>query len=417
MNLLTMGPLLLYLILGLLPLTPSTAFAEGEKSCVEQVGKDYEARLFNYWTSNCYVNEKTYRHLSATLKQELVPTGNYLKRTEVTLGAINTARQESTRLTSDLADAIQAINSALQEQAATSFTVLNDLPDKSSKISNLANWSRATWTPNQPGNQTWEAVKTTLKENNCLAVPQSRDCDRTYADALAASGLLFAMRDITAYYLQPATDMRLNEYRLNVARWDDYLTAMQFQYPWELLLNYCYDNPRYVQKYGDEANGKNQAIPRWKCFVPIWGTLVARKHLHNKPDIGFVSPPNRRWIFLHPEVSAIYAGDQSSGDKYSLALNFEWIGRYFYRYDNTTGRIKNPVGLSIVSTIADLPGSNNHGLGLMVHYRNLGLSVTRHSGDTVIGLNLNLLKAFEDLESNTVGKLKGKFERLTDDNL
>ena len=83
----------------------------------------------------------------------------------------------------------------------------------------------------------------------------------------------------------------------------------------------------------------------------------------------------------------------------NVALVMQWLGYLRWDgYDEKTGKMNNAYGISLVSTFADLATSDNHGFGVMGHYRHYGLSVTRHGDDWVVYLNLDLLKGLQDTE-------------------
>ncbi len=70
-----------------------------------------------------------------------------------------------------------------------------------------------------------------------------------------------------------------------------------------------------------------------------------------------------------------------------------------------------PVGVSFVSVYADRSDVDDFGLGVMLHVNNnYSLGVTWRDGDTGFFLTVDLLKLFEDKQSN-FQKYKDKIEK------
>ena len=68
--------------------------------------------------------------------------------------------------------------------------------------------------------------------------------------------------------------------------------------------------------------------------------------------------------------------------------------------------------MSLVSVVADLPDQDNHGFGVMGHYRNWSLAVTDHGGDAVVTLNLNLMELIQGASAGGADVFKGLYAPL-----
>jgi hypothetical protein len=366
---------------------------------------NYADMLINYDTYSCYQNGDTYKNLSRSIKEYLEPiylstdgtldnNTDYQRISENSLNAAILIYESAKRAVDN--DAVQLIEPLISE----SINQLTSRANKAAIVPPPNNWYKPVWIQ---GGQAWAALIKNLVNNNCVDINSSANsCEALYRETVEALHYVVAMRDVVYYYLDKESRDKLKEIKDKNALWNHYISGYQFQYPWELMLNNCYHNPKFHQI--DNSFNKTQ------CFIPIYGNIKVRRFLQQQPDESFVSPPDSRWIYLHPNVGLYYSDDQSEGDNFSPAITFQWIGSYFNILDEDGER---PWGVSLTSVIADLPDSDNHGVGLMFHYRDWGLAVTDHGGDVVYTLNINLLEKFKSL-SNSYKNYDGSTSRLTD---
>jgi len=144
-----------------------------------------------------------------------------------------------------------------------------------------------------------------------------------------------------------------NKSNLRLKRWNSYFYETQFQYPWELLVNFTADG-------GFEADFLNR-----EAVVP-----------------------SSKLILLHPDVALTVADNGVDGNKLYPALTFQWIG--FQRWSWKNGVAHHPWGLALTSTFSDIAGLDETGHGVSFLYDKYTLTVSEHGDESVISLNLNL---------------------------
>lgn len=269
-------------------------------------------------------------------------------------------------------------------------------------------WLVNKWEPGAGTSDTeWYLLKESLFETGCYPAPPSNSksrCDSLFSDYMINVRFIVAMDIVSDYVLDIPAKERIERKEYVHRQWTSYFDDQQYQFWWEMNANYCLFNPRLSDDIG--------ALKRSICLIPIAGPLMARRWSQSTADIGWVAPPNKRFIYLHPDIGFIYVGNEPSGNKFAPALVMQWLGYLrWHGYDADTGKMNNAYGISIVSTYADLIGSKSVGFGLMGHYRQYGLSVTRHGDEWAVYLNLNFVKGFQDAEKRA-SDLMGKFDEF-----
>jgi ABC-type transporter Mla MlaB component len=153
-----------------------------------------------------------------------------------------------------------------------------------------------------------------------------------------------------------------SEYAVINDQWNNYLFKARSQFLWELNLN---------SALFDRQRDKSEAFP---------------------------SPPEHQWILLHPEVALEYVGGADKGSRFEPSIVMEWVGYNRWRWSGS--KMRNPLGLSIISTFSDRAGADAVGYGIQVHYKNnYSLGITTRSGDTGIFISVDLGKYLMDQKS------------------
>ncbi len=254
----------------------------------------------------------------------------------------------------------------------------------------LEQWRPSRW---QPGasemEDEWHLLQVSLQASGCID-KVSVSCEPVFSAYLENARYLAAMKIVSDFVLAGPAAADIARQETLRKQWRSYLEDQQFQFWWELSANYCLFNPRYTKP-----------PPAWKrvaCFVPGLSGTLARRWAGESAATGWVSPPSQRVVYLHPDVGFMYAQNQPDGTSSQPALVMQWLGLLWWDGYEAGGRMYDAYGVSIVSTIADLPESDSVGIGLMAHVRNYGLAVTRHSDDWAVYLNFDLLGRARDTE-------------------
>jgi len=107
-----------------------------------------------------------------------------------------------------------------------------------------------------------------------------------------------------------------------------------------------------------------------------------------------VSPPSEQWFALHPSIVLEYVDGATDGEQFKEALVVEWFG-----YNNWDSSL--PLGISLVTLYSDRASVDDVGHGLMFHVdNNYSIGVTKHDDEAGIFITVDLLKLFEDKQSN-----------------
>lgn len=210
-------------------------------------------------------------------------------------------------------------------------------------------------------------------ETHCLQLTEGQDleCDASFDEFLNGLSLALFMSNVSSQIDSGLRKRVILRNRNRLAQWDAYLSEEQFQYPWELGLNFCW----YIPSWKEYSS----TLGRSQCFIPIYNVKLAMEVRDASPVHGWETAPEFRFIFLHPELAISYSSEPNAGDKVNAALIFEWVGAYWWNWnedwksadDNVFDCILDicPVGASLASAVVDLPDSDpiGHGLALHIH--------------------------------------------------
>jgi hypothetical protein len=193
-----------------------------------------------------------------------------------------------------------------------------------------------------------------------LAACKERDraaaCARGYLEAKQLVRYVTVTKRALDYVSAiPIEEMAREVAKLNV-RWGHYFNDARSQFFWELGIN------------------------GW-----IYGAT-------NRGKEGLLSPPDYQVIVLHPSVGLEYV-DTKPGDRFREAIVLEGLG--INKWSWSDGRMKLPLGVSLIGVYGDRSSVPELGYGALFHYNNnLSLGVTRRGGHTGVVLSLDLAKLF-----------------------
>ena len=166
---------------------------------------------------------------------------------------------------------------------------------------------------------------------------------------------------VAGYYNADPWKVALATERAIGQRFESYLEDLPFQYPWELFVNRAWVNCGFNR-----------------------GELIGTSGV-------LKDSPKCRFMLFHPDIGVAYAGEAPDGDKIQPTFIVELFGFVRYGFDEENS-VKNPWGVSVSSTFADLPGADDVGIGVTLRFREFGLTVSDHGDETIYLLNLNLLE-------------------------
>jgi len=198
-------------------------------------------------------------------------------------------------------------------------------------------------------------------DNACKTLTTGLSCYKTLTQF---GKVTEAINDPTNVEILEATYKKLGLYN---KAWDDYFTKARSQTFIELGVN--------TWRYKDQLEKRENVLP-----------------------------PSSQLIFLHPTAAIEYVDNAVDGQQQKEALVMEWVGMNWWN-------MSVPLGFSIISSYADRTGLNDHAFGLMVHfYNNYSIAYTHRSGGDGVMITVDLLKIFENKESN-LDKYKEDIEK------
>lgn len=272
----------------------------------------------------------------------------------------------------------------------------------------------------------WKQGAGSTQEKIILAFPRgcravkvgdNANCDADFIRLLDGLSLSLFMQEFATQIDKHIMQEELLRSSKRLAQWKAYLNDEQFQYPWELGLNFCWKVPNW--KNYDSTFGRSQ------CFVPGWNVVKGRKVQDSSAPIGWEKSPSFRFIYLHPELAVSYSSEPRDGDKVNAALVFEWIGAYWWSWNEDWKKNGDdvfncsfdvcPFGFSLASALVDLPDNDALGFGVSTHVHNFMISATRHEGKHgensawVFSVSLNLSKLLESDNGRTSKYLRELF--------
>lgn len=268
------------------------------------------------------------------------------------------------------------------------YEILNSEFESAAADWNSPLWSKDQWNiaSNRPAMRAripWArivGVATSDGDNPGACVDEkliSQKCGTRYKQISPLIDHVLVMHDVVDAYLSDVRDRMASDTSRNNKKWQSYFDDLQFQYPWELIVNYNVDRKFRGHQPKDEYNN----------------------------PIGLRQPPGGRLILLHPDVGLSYFDDEPGGERYRASFMLQWVGYQWAGYGDD-GRVKRPFGFSVISTYSDTVNVKGTGLGLMLHYGQYGLAFTDNDGDLGITINFSLLRTFKDSESPLALRLK-----------
>ena len=386
------------------------AMSAGAAEC-DLVNGPYSERLSLFVSQSCYDKIAEFSSLRNRVRAETADNSakadaRYTKALQVMtflqaeLSALGELEERTPAAREHAKEIVSRIRAASLE--------LGEVQDGDLSWNDADQWMVNKWEPGAGTSDTeWFLLKDSLFATGCYPVPptdRESQCNNLLSDYMTNARYILAMDIVSDYVLTIPARERIERKEYLHRQWSSYFDDQQFQFWWELNANYCLFNPRLPGDIG--------TLKKSVCLIPIVGPLVARRWSQQTADTGWVAPPNKRFVYLHPDIGFVYVGAEPNGNAFSPALVMQWLG--YLRWDGYaagTGKMENAYGVSIVSTYADLVGSKSVGIGLMGHYRQYGLSVTRHGDEWAVFLNLNLMKGFQDTQKR-VNDLAEKFDEF-----
>jgi hypothetical protein len=377
----------------LLLLFITTASANEVSLCEMETGT-YEKRLIRFVTYSCYDKIPEFSVERNRVRVDIADSGKDFKARLV-------VAQKVLRRISDELDALAKKRSGsepanahareMAERIKAAGASLDAIADGTREEPEMQYWTPTRWEPGESGSDAeWRKLKKSLYDTGCFATEAER-CETVFLTYMDNARYLVAMDIISDYVIELPVQRDIEKKELLQKQWTSYFEDQQFQFGWEMNANFCFFNPRNPEGLG--------LLKRSVCLIPFVGPSLGKRWAQEDADQGFVPPPTQSLTYLHPDIGFMYVDDQPSGNSFVPALVFQWLGYSWWDgYEQKTGKMKAAKGISFVSTVADLEGTNNVGYGLMARYRTFGLSITRHSSDWAVYLNLNLLKPFQNVE-------------------
>ncbi len=208
---------------------------------------------------------------------------------------------------------------------------------------------------------------TTLTASKCQKVAD-RQCDTEFEQAANLVRAIHLVNAALDQYTASYREMSVQDRMLRTAKWDSYYDDLTFQYPWELMAN------NWVLEWTDE------------------------RAVVDGNKLGFRQLPEGKLVLLHPEVNLVYA--DNAQDKYDITLTVEALGFEMFDFNNKTGKVKNPWGVSLLAAYLERPDQTDSGWtgGLLFKYDGYSLGVTDNHGEVAVVFNINLAQKLFDVE-------------------
>lgn len=208
----------------------------------------------------------------------------------------------------------------------------------------------------------WNSMlESKIEEIGCgSALASDADCRNKYRQKLypILSAHLHVHHDVITVLRKVyiAEEAKLQQQRAK--QWDSYFSDTQFQYPWELWLNFAADGG-FREDYIDK------------------GDVV----------------PTSRFIFLHPDAGFTIV-DKEGANTVNPALNLQIFGIQGWNWDDDTNRAKHPLGISLSGLLTEIRGQAEYDLGITLIYSRYSLTLSEFENDVAFTINLNLMDWF-----------------------
>lgn len=149
----------------------------------------------------------------------------------------------------------------------------------------------------------------------------------------------------------------------------------------------AYDNSAFLTDVTDDWDKFLKTSKSQTMLEVMLTTFFNKRHFEKNHLVG---PPPYQIIALHPDLAYSHLSFAADGQNDEMGLSLEWLG-----INHWNGKI--PFGLSVASLYVDKAGIKDVGLGLQLRvYNRYSAGWSRHGGEDVFYINLDLLKFFED---------------------
>lgn len=143
----------------------------------------------------------------------------------------------------------------------------------------------------------------------------------------------------------------------------------------------------------------------WDDFIElskpqtIWERYVNGRIFSNKnSDDGFLPPPEKQLIFLHPGLAFENIGAAIDGDEVKESFSLDIIGVNWWKRDKWYA----PSGISLTAIYSDRADIDDLGYGFSLHFKSkFFIGVSRHGSENGVFASFDLIELFK-------GKLKIK---------
>lgn len=125
--------------------------------------------------------------------------------------------------------------------------------------------------------------------------------------------------------------------------------------------------------------------------------LVINSGLHRRDETTrFSGPPERQWVFLHPQLVIENVSAAADGEQIEEALALEIVGLNYWRQD----RWYVPSGGSIVMLYSDKATTDDVGMGVQLYFKSAySIGYSNRGGDSGVFISFDLFKLFRDKRS------------------
>jgi hypothetical protein len=222
-----------------------------------------------------------------------------------------------------------------------------------------------------------------LQDKRCINITPSASCDAAYTNAVELGDQIFIVARIVSLLQSTERGKLLDDAKTREDHWHAYLYDTQFQFWWELALNYA------VEK-------RCPVFMRWDCTPP--------KTDEHGNELGFRDPPQNKLILLHPDVAVEYLHREPAGQRFKPVIAFQWFG--YQRWDWQGEGVSHLMGVALVSTVADTSVSKRVGTGLMLQWKRFALAITGRPKEVGVAINLNVVDWIGSVNPGWESKLK-----------
>lgn len=222
-----------------------------------------------------------------------------------------------------------------------------------------------------------------LSEERCpTGQAWSLACKTAFKDASLLGVSIHIANAAIDRFSQAFRELVEDDRRLRMNKWDSYYDDLTFQYPWEMYLN---------NTVIDAADTRS--------------TLNGNKQ-------GFRPLPTSKVVILHPEIGLVY--DNQVNNKIEEVLNVEVIGFEKFSFNNVSGRVQKPWGISVIASyLQDKKGESGWRAGLLMKYKGYSFGISDNNSEAAFMLNLNLSKLLFRVEDDA-RKYKNELQQRTD---